>query len=136
MPAKTKQDDTKRDAIDPPEADEDEPAGSDDEDEAEAAEHAPASADGQADPTAHAIEGGDAKPKTSRRAVLLGFGVGLITGAAGGAGGMYGWMQRRRRSARDRRPALGRTYVEIAAWNPRRGPSPAKVTIVEFSDFQ
>jgi len=27
-------------------------------------------------------------------------------------------------------------YVEIAAWNPRKGPNPAKVTIVEFSDYQ
>ena len=27
-------------------------------------------------------------------------------------------------------------YIEIAAWNPRKGPKPAKVTIVEFSDFQ
>ncbi len=27
-------------------------------------------------------------------------------------------------------------YIAIAAWNPRKGPAAAKVTIVEFSDFQ
>jgi hypothetical protein len=26
--------------------------------------------------------------------------------------------------------------VELAAWNPRKGPKAAKVTVVEFSDFQ
>jgi hypothetical protein len=33
-------------------------------------------------------------------------------------------------------PPSGPKKVEIAAWNPRKGPKAAKVTIVEFSDFQ
>lgn len=32
-------------------------------------------------------------------------------------------------------PAAG-AYVPLAAWTPREGPELAKVTIVEFSDFQ
>ena len=136
MPDETKRDDGERDAIDRPEADEDEPRASDDADEDQADEKAPASGDGDATARALTSKPDTARPRASRRAVLLGFGAGLCVGAAGGAGGMYGWMQRRRRMARDRGPALGRTYVEISPWNPRRGPSPAKVTIVEFSDFQ
>jgi hypothetical protein len=33
-------------------------------------------------------------------------------------------------------PPKGPVKVELAAWNPRKGPKPAKVTVVEFSDFQ
>jgi hypothetical protein len=33
-------------------------------------------------------------------------------------------------------PAAGPQKVELAAWTPIRGPKLAKVTIVEFSDFQ
>lgn len=33
------------------------------------------------------------------------------------------------------RPTKG-AYVPVAAWTPREGPEFAKVTIVEFSDFQ
>lgn len=33
------------------------------------------------------------------------------------------------------RPTAG-AYVPLAAWTPREGPELAKVTIVEFSDFQ
>jgi hypothetical protein len=74
--------------------------------------------------------------QASRRNVILALGAGLVCGAGAGAGGMFLWGPRRRRPPRERGPALGRTYVELAAHNPRKGPSPAKVTIVEFSDFQ
>jgi hypothetical protein len=30
----------------------------------------------------------------------------------------------------------GPKYIELAAWNPRKGSQPARVTVVEFSDFQ
>jgi hypothetical protein len=33
-------------------------------------------------------------------------------------------------------PPKGPVRVELAAWNPRKGPKAAKVTVVEFSDFQ
>jgi hypothetical protein len=33
-------------------------------------------------------------------------------------------------------PPSGPRKVELAAWNPRKGPKAAKVTLVEFSDFQ
>ena len=35
-----------------------------------------------------------------------------------------------------RTQATGPAYVEIAAHNPRKGPKHAKVTLVEFTDFQ
>jgi protein-disulfide isomerase len=33
-------------------------------------------------------------------------------------------------------PPTAGAYVPLAAWTPREGPEQAKVTIVEFSDFQ
>jgi len=33
-------------------------------------------------------------------------------------------------------PPSGPKRVELAAWNPRKGPKAARVTLVEFSDFQ
>jgi protein-disulfide isomerase len=30
----------------------------------------------------------------------------------------------------------GRVYIPLASWTPRKGPEHAKVTIVDFSDFQ
>ncbi|MEZ4445540.1 MAG: DsbA family protein [Polyangiaceae bacterium] len=69
---------------------------------------------------------------TGRRQLLLGLGVGLAAGAAGGffAG---------KRSAlpeKKPRPPLAPAKVAIEAWNPRKGATPALVTLVEFTDFQ
>jgi protein-disulfide isomerase len=61
--------------------------------------------------------------------------IALVLGlAAGGAGGFFAGQQYR--PARAKRPDPGPAYIELAAWSPRKGPPHAKVTIVEFSDFQ
>ncbi|RLB46266.1 MAG: hypothetical protein DRI90_27530 [Deltaproteobacteria bacterium] len=41
-----------------------------------------------------------------------------------------------KRAARAAKNASARSYVELAKWSPRIGPEHAKVTILEFSDFQ
>lgn len=54
--------------------------------------------------------------------------------AAGGAGGFFAGQQYPAKRAR--RPDPGPAYVKLDPWSPRKGPEHAKVTIVEFSDFQ
>lgn len=76
-----------------------------------------------------------AEPVTGRRTVMLALASGFVVGAAAGFGGGYYWAKRRR-SPRERPPEIARAYVELAPWSARKGPNPAKVTIVEFSDFQ
>lgn len=65
------------------------------------------------------------------RPVMIALVLGL---AAGGAGGYYAGQQAA--TAKAQGPEPGPAYVELAAWSPRKGPDHAKVTIVEFSDFQ
>jgi hypothetical protein len=77
-----------------------------------------------------------AEPTASRRTVMLALFSGLAVGAAGGFGGGYYYATRRRRRERPPEGPAARAYVELAPWSPRKGPNPAKVTIVEFSDFQ
>jgi protein-disulfide isomerase len=63
--------------------------------------------------------------------------VALLVGLAGGAtGGFFLGRSNLWRPARPERPIPGPAYVPIAPWSPRLGPEHAKVTIVEFSDFQ
>jgi hypothetical protein len=57
--------------------------------------------------------------------------IGLLAG--GGAGFFAGTQYQPDRA---KRPEAGPAYVELAAWSPRKGPEHAKVTIVEFSDYQ
>lgn len=59
----------------------------------------------------------------------------LIIGVlAGGAGGFYAGQNYR--PSRARGPEPGPAHIALAAWSPRKGPEHAKVTILEFSDFQ
>ena len=70
----------------------------------------------------------------TRRTVLIAF----VTGAAGGLAGGFGlgyWWARRRRRGRPRKPPRP-AYVPVPSHAARKGPWPAKVTIVEFSEFQ
>ncbi len=61
--------------------------------------------------------------------------IALVLGlAAGGTGGFFTGQQFPEKRAR--RPDPGPAYIELAAWSPRKGPNHAKVTVVEFSDFQ
>ena len=112
-----------------------EPDAADAEEESEVEQEAAGWGPADAEAKEPALERPAAAGKPNRRSVILALGAGLLVGAGAGAGGMYLWGPRRRRSG-PRGPELARTYVEVAPWNPRRGPNPAKVTIVEFSDFQ
>ena len=75
------------------------------------------------------------QPKASRRNVIMALGIGLVLGAGGGVAVGHYVIPPRRRPRRKRKP-LRPAYVEVALYNPRKGPNPAKVTIVEFSDYQ
>jgi protein-disulfide isomerase len=62
---------------------------------------------------------------------------GVIGLTIGGAGGFYGGQEYLRSQLRSKqRPKMAPAYVAIADWNPTLGPKHAKVTVVEFSDFQ
>ena len=77
-------------------------------------------------------EAGESKrsPWLSRR-VLIALAAGIAIG--GGGGFLAGQKYRTRRRPRAKG---GPAYVPLAEWNPRKGPAAAKVTIIEFSDFQ
>jgi len=90
---------------------------------------------------AGALDAAEAPPgaavDTTRRNLVLALLTGLVVGGGGGFTAGYflpRWL-RRRQAQRDMGP-LPRAYIEIAPFNVRKGPNPAKVTIVEFSDFQ
>jgi hypothetical protein len=139
----TKKDDAPAEGSDEPGEDlfaeqdaEREPRAADAENESEVEQEAAGWGPADAEAKEPALERPAAVAKPGRRGVILALGAGLLVGAGAGAGGMYLWGPRRRRSGGPRGPELKRSYVEVAPWNPRRGPNPAKVTIVEFSDFQ
>jgi len=69
----------------------------------------------------------------SRRTAILMTTAGVVGGAGLGALGMYLTMRRGGRAPR--KPMLP-AYVPLAEHSPSKGPAPAKVTVVEFSDFQ
>ncbi len=69
---------------------------------------------------------------TRRTAILM-----TAAGVAGGAGlGVLGTYLTQRNRARPPRKPMLPAYVPLAEHSPSKGPAPAKVTVVEFSDFQ
>jgi protein-disulfide isomerase len=68
----------------------------------------------------------------SRRWLLGAAASGLVLGGGGGFAGGFFYAKPAPKRAQPAHPAL----VPLEAHSPRRGPSPAKVTIVEFSDIQ
>jgi protein-disulfide isomerase len=93
----------------------------------------------EAEDTGGGVEAPAAKseaPNMARRQILAALGVGLLAGAGGGfaAGNAYG--KRGARGRRKPKPPPKSAYVEIQPWNPSRGPDPARVTMVIFTDFQ
>ncbi|MEM6790951.1 MAG: DsbA family protein [Myxococcota bacterium] len=69
----------------------------------------------------------------SRRTAAVMTAVGVLLGGGVGAGGTYFAM---RRKPRKPRKPMAPAFVPLADHSPTKGPAPAKVTIVEFSDFQ
>ena len=71
---------------------------------------------------------------TRRRELLIGLGGGLLLGAGGGY--YAGLRMARRGSPRGPRRPTPPAMVPLAAHRPRKGPEPAKVVLVAFTDFQ
>jgi protein-disulfide isomerase len=71
----------------------------------------------------------------SRRSVLQALLAGLVVGGGAGFGAGYAVYGRRRGGRRKRKP-MKPAYIPVSAHNPRKGPDPAKVVIVEFSEFE
>ena len=87
--------------------------------------------------TRPAPEPGDTEEANAgRRNVVLALLSGVALGAAGGFAGGYFFARRKKRPAPKDTGPLPRVFAEISSFNLRKGPNPAKVTIVEFSDFQ
>ena len=78
-------------------------------------------------------EADDDAPVVSRRTAMLMTAVGVGGGAGLGALGTYLTM---RPPPRKPRKPMAPAHVPLADHSPSRGPAPAKVTVVEFSDFQ
>jgi hypothetical protein len=89
---------------------------------------------GETPSSVHAPRDAAAAPAGSRRQLLIGLAIGLGAGAIGGY--FAGFLTGRGQSARPPRKPLPPAHVPLAAHNPRSGPDPAKVTVVEFFDFQ
>jgi hypothetical protein len=73
-------------------------------------------------------------------ALVAGLGIGGIAGYFGGKGGVGGAAKDAsgRPVGADGRPVAdgARVHVPLGSWSPRKGPEHAKVTILDFSDFQ